>query len=103
MMQSVIELPPFDVGALHESATSPSPAVAMTAVGAPGVVQAVTALDEVEYELSPAALVAATLNLYDVPFVRPVTVNVVLEDWVAVATDHVPQLSVASGAYDTLY
>jgi len=44
----------------------------------------------VEYELSPAALVAATLNLYDVPFVRPATVNVVLEDCVAVAVDHVP-------------
>ena len=35
----------------------------VTEVGAPGVVYAVTALDEVEYELSPAALVAATLNL----------------------------------------
>ena len=83
-------MPPFDAGALHESATSPSPAVPVTEVGAPGVVYAVTALEEVEYELSPAALVAATLNLYDVPFVRPVTVNVVPEDCVAVAVHHVP-------------
>ena len=43
-----------------------------------------------EYEPSPAALVAATLNLYDVPFVRPMTVNVALDDCVAVAVDHVP-------------
>jgi hypothetical protein len=59
-------------------------------VGAFGVVYAATAADDVEYELSPAALVATTLNLYDVPLVSPVTVNDVLEDWVAVATDHVP-------------
>ena len=51
---------------------------------------ATTAADEVEKELSPAALVAATLNLYDVPFVKPVTINVVAEDSVAVAVDHVP-------------
>ena len=62
----------------------------MTAVGAPGVVYAVTALDEVEYEPSPAAFVAATLNLYEVPFVKPVTVKVAPEDCVAVAVDHVP-------------
>ena len=83
-------MPPFDAGASHDRATSPSPAAPTTDVGAFGVVYAATAADDVEYELSPAALVATTLNLYEVPFVRPVTVNDVLEDCVAVAVDHVP-------------
>jgi hypothetical protein len=64
--------------------------VPTTEVGAFGVVYATTAADDVEYELSPAALVATTLNLYEVPLVSPVTVNDVLEDSVAVATDQVP-------------
>jgi hypothetical protein len=64
--------------------------VPTTEVGAFGVVYAGTAADDVEYELSPAALVAETLNLYDVPFVSPVTVNVALDDCVAVAVDQVP-------------
>ena len=50
------------------------PAVPVTEVGAPGVVTGVTAEDAVETVPVPAALVALTLNVYGVPFVKPVTV-----------------------------
>ena len=43
----------------------------------------------VEYPLVPTALTAATRNTYEVPFVRPVTVNEVEVDPVAAATVHV--------------
>ena len=76
----MIALPPFEAGAVHESATEASPAVPETAVGAPGAVCAavgVIAADAVESAPVPTAFVAATLNVYAVPFVRPVTVRVV--------------------------
>lgn len=43
-------------------------------VGALGTVAGVTGLVEVEAAPVPAALVAVTVNVYGVPFVRPVTV-----------------------------
>ena len=50
-----------------------------TPVGAPGAVTAcgVNAALAAESAPVPTALVAATLNVYAVPFVRPVTVRVV--------------------------
>ena len=51
------------------------PAVAVTAVGAPGTVNGVTAALAVDATEDPAALVAVTVNLYAVPLVRPVTVT----------------------------
>lgn len=49
-------------------------AVAVTEVGAPGTVAGVTEFDAVDETLVPTAFVAVTVNVYAVPFVRPVTV-----------------------------
>ena len=51
------------------------PGVAARAEGATGVVIGVTAADAVEAAPVPAAFVAVTVNVYAVPFVRPVTVH----------------------------
>ena len=67
----VIAEPPVDVGALHESIACVFPAVAITLVGAPGIVRGVIdaeAPDEIEL---PAALRATTVKVYAVPFVNP--------------------------------
>ena len=56
----VIELPPFDAGAVQEIVARLEPVAAETLVGAPGVVVGVTALEAVEYEPVPAELTAAT-------------------------------------------
>src|SRR5258706_9821 len=50
-----------------------APSVALTPVGTPGTVAGVTALDAEDGTLLPAAFVATTVNVYDVPLVRPVT------------------------------
>ena len=69
----MIESPPVDAGAVHDNATCETPFIVTIDVGAPEVVNGVTALEADEYEPLPAAFVATTLNLYDVPFVKPVT------------------------------
>ena len=49
-----------------------------TEVGAPGTVDGVTTADADEAAPVPDTFVAVTVNVYDVPFVRPVTVQVVV-------------------------
>ena len=49
----------------------------LTPVGAPGTVDGVTALDAVEAGPVPLALLAVTVNVYAVPLLSPVTVQVV--------------------------
>jgi hypothetical protein len=61
-------------GAVHERLTEALPAVAVGAPGATGTPAGVTAVEAEEYELVPAAFIAAILNTYEVPLVRPVTV-----------------------------
>ena len=68
--------PPSDDGALHVTVACPFPAVADTLVGVPGVVAGVTASEAAEALLVPVLLVAETVKVYAVPFVRPVTVVV---------------------------
>ena len=51
------------------------PAVAVTAVGAPGTVNGVTAALADDAREVPATLVAVTVNVYAVPLTRPVTVR----------------------------
>jgi hypothetical protein len=46
-------------------------------VGAPGTVAGTTAAEALEADPVPAAFVAVTVNVYEVPFVRPVTVQLV--------------------------
>jgi hypothetical protein len=63
-------------------------------VGAPGVVAGVTELDGDDGTLVPIELVAVTVNVYAVPFVRPVTV----------IGDETPDASMPPGGDDiTLY
>jgi hypothetical protein len=73
----VIALPPLDAGADHDTVACPFPGVAVTFEGAPGTVAGVTAFDAADWVPVPIALVAATLKVYDVPFVSPVTAVVV--------------------------
>ena len=53
---------------------SPLPRVAVPIVGASGVVAGVTALLAPDTVLVPIPFVAVTVNVYGVPFVKPVTV-----------------------------
>jgi hypothetical protein len=52
------------------------PAVAVAVVGALGGAAGVTALEGLDGSPVPTELVAVTVNVYDVPFVSPVTVAV---------------------------
>ena len=70
-------LPPLDAGAVQFTVAEASPAVADTPVGAPGTVDGVTALEGADAGLGPLALLATTVNVYEVPFVNPPTVAVV--------------------------
>ena len=59
----MIALPPFPA-AVHDTSALPLPAVAVAAVGAPGIVAGVMALDCGEAWLVPIALVAVTVKTY---------------------------------------
>ena len=70
--------PPSTAGAAHDTATCSSPAVPDTPVGAPGAVKGATGVtggDGADAGPVPCALVAVTVNVYGVPLVRPVTVQ----------------------------
>ncbi len=71
----VIGLPPF-AGATQLTVADPSPATAVGAAGAAGTVAAatgVTTFDAADDGPVPTAFVAATLNVYAVPFTKPDT------------------------------
>ena len=70
-------LPPSEPGPDQANVTCTLPAVAVFKVGAPGTVRGV-ALRAFEAAPAPAAFVAVTVNEYRTPFVRPVTVQVVV-------------------------
>ena len=67
-------LPPSLTGGVKLTLADRFPAVAVTAVGAPGTVAGVTLFEAVDGALEPAAFVATTVKVYAVPFVSPVTV-----------------------------
>ena len=71
--QLVIAEPPSPFE-LQVRATDFSPVVPVGWPGAGGLVAGVAASEAGEASPSPLAFTARTLNLYDVPFVRPVTV-----------------------------
>ena len=75
----MIDAPPLLAGAIHEIVTEPLPGVPTTIVGAPGTVVGVTAADAVDADPVPAELVAVTANVYDVPFVSPLIVQLVVD------------------------
>jgi hypothetical protein len=88
----VIALPPFEAGVVHDSATWPLPAVPDTPVGAPGTADGVTGAEAAESAPVPTALIAATVNVYAVPFVSPVTVKLVAADPVKIGVCAVPPM-----------
>jgi hypothetical protein len=71
----VIAEPPSDAGAVKLTVACPLPATALTAVGAPASCTGVKLFDAVDAGPVPTLLVAATVHVYAVPFVKPVTVS----------------------------
>ena len=76
----MIAAPPLDAGALHVSDTCVLLGVPTTLVGAPGTVRGITAADVADTAPVPAALVALTRKVYEVPLVKPVTVAAAVVD-----------------------
>jgi len=70
----VMALPPLEPGAENVIVASPFPRVAVPIVGAPGTVDGTTELLVPEEILVPNSFVAVTVNVYVVPFVKPVTI-----------------------------
>jgi hypothetical protein len=72
--------PPVLAGADQVITAFPLPGVATTFTGAPGAVAAVgiTPVDAVDAAELPTRFVAITVNVYDVPFDNPRTVQVVV-------------------------
>jgi hypothetical protein len=70
----VMVLPPV-APAVYPTVAEPLPAVAVPIVGAPGTVVAVMLFEAEEAAEVPIALVAVTVNVYEVDDVKPVTVN----------------------------
>ena len=69
----VIADPPFETGALKVIVACPFPRVAVPIVGASGTVAGVTELLAPDAVLVPTEFVAVTVNVYELPFVKPVT------------------------------
>ena len=70
--------PPFDEGALHVMVADVADATtAPVMTGVVGTPAGMMELDAGEAALVPTTLVAVTVNVYDVPVVRPVTVQVI--------------------------
>jgi hypothetical protein len=67
--------PPLFTGGVNEIVAWPLPATAVTLVGAFGTVAGTIVLLVEEAILVPTLFVAVTVNVYVVPFVKPVTVN----------------------------
>ena len=66
--------PPFDAGGVKATTACALPPVTAPIVGAPGTPAGVTLFDAAEAGPVPIALVAVTVNVYAVPFSRPLTV-----------------------------
>jgi hypothetical protein len=67
-------LPPSSAGALHETTVEVSPARTANPVGAPGAAAGVAEAEEIENGDVPIPLMAATVKVYEPPFVNPVIV-----------------------------
>ena len=89
----VIGAPPSSAGGVQLIVAIPLPAVAVTAVGAPGRPDGVT-VTGVDAGPSPSAFVATTVTVYSVPFVSPVS-----RQLVAPAVEH----DTSPGDAETVY
>ena len=74
----MIAEPPLDAGAVNVTVACALPLVAVAPVGASGTVAGVTAFEGADGGPVPTAFVAVTVNVYDVPLVKPVTMWLVL-------------------------
>ena len=70
----MITEPPLLPGGVNVIVACPLPETAMMFVGASGALNGVTELLGLDEILSPISFVATTVNVYAVPFERPVTV-----------------------------
>ena len=78
---------PLDARAVHDTVACVSPATALTPVGASGTVGlGITDFDGSDAGPVPTLFVAVTVNVYEVPSVRPTTAADVAPAVVAVAT-----------------
>ena len=72
----MIDAPPVEPGAVQDTTDCPFAFdVAETDVGAPGTVDGTAVEDASDAVPVPLAFVAVTVNVYAVPFVRPVIVH----------------------------
>ena len=86
----MIAEPPLLAGALQLTLADAFSRVAKTLVGGSGTVAGVTAAEAEDSTLFPTAFVACTVNVYAVPFARPVTEHgLVAQEPVAPPTDAV--------------
>ena len=67
--------PPLLAGGVKLTETLAFPAITAPIVGALGTVAGVIVLDARDGKPEPTELVATTLKVYAVPFIRPATVN----------------------------
>jgi hypothetical protein len=73
---AVIDEPPLDAGAVHETTDCPFAAdVAVTAVATPGTPRGISPSDTRDATDEPDTFEAATVNVYIEPLVRPSTVH----------------------------
>ena len=71
----------MEAGAVQETTDWPFAFdVAVTDVGAPGAIAGIAAPDATDATPVPAEFVAVTVNVYEVPLARPVTVHEVVEE-----------------------
>src|SRR6185437_2491415 len=93
--------PPVSVGGVKETLAWPSPAAAVTLVGAAGTVDVgVTEFDAAESAPLPFAFTAATVKVYETwSLVRPVTV---IGDWLPAALTVPPMFALAVTMYDVM-
>ena len=76
-VKPVRAVPPLDDGAVQVTVADAIPLVAVTPLGAGGAVAGVAAAEAVDAVPVPEALMAATVNVYEVPFFSPVKAHVV--------------------------
>ena len=75
----MILAPPLLTGAVHDTVAEPFEPTADTPVGGPATIGAgVTGAEAAELTLLPALFWAVTVNVYPVPFDRPVTRQLVV-------------------------
>ena len=82
-----------------------SPTLTVRDVGAPGTVAALTAIDAVEVSEIPIALLAVATYLYSLPFVNPVTVQLVAGAFtvqLAFGDSGLPEVSRAVTTYEVI-